>query len=136
MNDDKRLPEPYTPSILVVDDDSDVRVSFRRALEELGYLVTETWSGREALRAFTDRFFDLMILDLSMPGMDGFEVLREARKELPDLKVLVVSSFMGGSLLRASEQLGADMALYKDGGPGALVRAVCKVLSSPRGVRR
>ena len=98
----KRTPEPYAPCLLVADDDAQIRTLFRRVLQEAGYLVTEARNGREALLALSDRFFELMILDLSMPDTDGFEVLKLARTELPKLKILVISGFMRGPLLEAA----------------------------------
>jgi len=126
----KRTPAPYAPCVLVADDEAQIRTLFRRLLEETGYFVTEARNGREALRALSDQFFELMILDLSMPDMDGFEVLKLARTELPNLKVLVMSGFMHGALLEAATLCGAAAVLEKPLSPDSLLTTVCKVLGA------
>ena len=61
--------------ILIVDDDAQVRTLCRLALEESGYLVSEATNGKSALAAIEETDFDLIVLDLAMPDMDGFEFL-------------------------------------------------------------
>ena len=62
-------------TILVVDDDAQVRTLCRLTLEESGYHVTEATDGKNALAAIEENDFDLIVLDLAMPDMDGFEFL-------------------------------------------------------------
>jgi CheY-like chemotaxis protein len=126
----KRLPEPYAPAILVVDDDSQVRTLCRRVLEETGYFATEARDGRDALRAIGSTFFEAMVVDLSMPDMDGFEVLRIARAEFPRMKVIIMSGFMSGALLSAARLLGASATLDKPFNSEILLSVVCQVLSA------
>jgi CheY-like chemotaxis protein len=127
---EKRTPSPYTPSILVVDDDADTRVSFRRSLEEVGYFVSEATNGREAWKAVVDRFFDLVVLDISMPEEDGIELICSIRAELPHVKVLAVSEFLGGAFLRAVKNLGANACLHKPVEDEVFLPEVCKVLAA------
>jgi CheY-like chemotaxis protein len=117
------------PSILVVDDDPDARCSFRRTLEEAGYLVVEAANGREAWKAVVDRFFDLVVLDISMPEQDGIEVICSIRAELPHVKVLAVSEFLGGAFLQAVKHLGATACLHKPVEDEVFLPEVCKVLA-------
>jgi CheY-like chemotaxis protein len=84
--------------ILVVDDNSDHRKGFRILLENGGYSVVECNSGKEALTALQTTNFDLMTLDLSMLDVDGFDVLRTVRSKHPELKIVVVSGFLQGSM--------------------------------------
>jgi len=103
----------FRRSILVVDDDAQVRGFFSQALHKAGYSVYDASNGVEA-KAFIERIqFDVIILDLSMPEMDGFEVLKFARAELPDLKIIVASGFMHGTLLNAAKLFGAAATLDK-----------------------
>jgi len=118
------------PTILVVDDDPDARRTFRRALEDVGYLVVEAADGREAWKAVVDRFFDLVILDLSMPEEDGIELICSIRTELPHVKVLAVSEFLGGAFLPAVKHLGAASCLHKPVMEDVLLPEVCKVLAA------
>src|SRR5947209_611255 len=95
---------PVRPArILVADDDPQVRKLFARKLRSAGYSVTEAKTGDETLATLRHSRFRLVVLDLDMPGTDGFEVLKTARTEWPHLRVLVVSGFMKGALLEAAE---------------------------------
>jgi DNA-binding NarL/FixJ family response regulator len=58
---------------------------------------------------------DLMVLDLSMPEPDGFEILKAVRSNRPELRILVISGWMGGALLKDAEFLGAKSSLDKNG---------------------
>lgn len=80
--------------ILIVDDDPIAREQTQSSLEHRGYLVTPAASGEEALRLARDYPPDAVLLDLMMPGMDGFEVLERLRKDplLYDLPVIVLSA--------------------------------------------
>ena len=123
--------EPYVPSILVVDDDPQIRTLFRRILEEAGYLVIDAASGRDAHKAASEWLFELMILDLSMPHEDGFEVIRAMRTSAPDLKILVVSDFMGGRMLPVAIKLGAAATMNKAEARDRLLVQVCQLLAEP-----
>jgi CheY-like chemotaxis protein len=68
---------------------------FGQLLNEAGYSYYEASNGVEAKELILRVHFDLIIVDLAMPEMDGFEVLQFARFELPDLKIIVASGFTG-----------------------------------------
>jgi CheY-like chemotaxis protein len=126
----KRRPEPYAPSILVVDDDARDRTLVRRILEDAGYYVAEAASGREGFQFAKDRFFEVVVVDISMPDMDGFELLRAIRSELPDVKALLVSGYMAGTFLSIAEKLGAAATLDKALASENLLPAVCLLIAS------
>jgi CheY-like chemotaxis protein len=117
-------PPDFPPPILVVDDDPTVRKLFAQVLTKAGYFVYEASNGVEAKAALKTFFFNLMILDLNMPEMDGFEVLQFARIHMPSLKIIVVSGFMQGTLLKAAKQLGAAATLDKPVPVGLLLSTV------------
>jgi len=81
--------------ILLVDDDPDVRAVAAAMLREAGHTVIEAGSGGAALEHLDDEasHIDLLIADLAMPGMNGFELARAARQERPDLPILFVTGF-------------------------------------------
>jgi CheY-like chemotaxis protein len=115
--------------ILVIDDDPQTLKLFARILTRGGYEVHTVESGQECLGLLdAAEPFDLLVLDLSMPAPDGFEVLKEVRAQHPGLRTLVVSGFMGGALLTASELLGATATLNKAEAPGLLLRLVNHLL--------
>lgn len=78
--------------ILVVDDDPDIRQVLLDRMSSFGYVVETAINGREALDALRRGGFDGMLLDMRMPEIDGFEVLRRTRKTHPDLPVVVVTA--------------------------------------------
>jgi len=81
-------------NILVVDDEKDMTRLLQRTLEpELPCRVTMAFSGEMALNVLSQAPFDLVICDIKMPGMDGFELLERTKKEYPDLTVVMLSAF-------------------------------------------
>ena len=68
-------------NILVVDDEKNIRLTLRKALESVDYNITTAINGEEALEKFNSNIFDLLLLDLKMPGIDGMEVLRQVKEK-------------------------------------------------------
>lgn len=118
------------PYILLADDDRQVVDLMKLALEEGGYEVTATTLGKDVVTLVQQRLPDLLILDLNMPGMDGFDVLKILRAEFPYLRILVISGYLKGSLLDAAKFVGAFATMQKPFGPQALVAKVREVLGS------
>ena len=108
------------PRILVVDDNATNRLKMTAALRHLGYKAQAAAGGREALEALRAGSFDAVLLDIVMPEMDGFAVLRALKDDdvLRDVPVIVVSSLDDdlASVVRAIE-LGAEDFLPKDFDP-------------------
>ena len=124
---------PKTPRILVVDDDPQVLSLFGRLLEKGGYSVRLVSSGSRFLEALGEEAFDLVIMDLSMPQPDGFELLKRLKAEMPELKILAVSGYLPGSLLRAAGLLGAAFTLAKADAPRKLLESVDRLLAADPG---
>lgn len=78
--------------ILVVDDDPDIRQILLDRMSSFGYVVETAIDGREALDAIRRGGFDGVLLDLRMHGLDGMEVLRQARTHHPSLPVVMVTA--------------------------------------------
>ena len=117
-----------SPHILLVDDDRQVLKYLKKALEEGGYSVTATTSGKRALAHMEERMPDLLILDLNMPAPDGFEVLKSEHAKFPYLRILVISGYLHGALLDAAKSFGAVATLEKPVTAEALVGKVREVL--------
>ncbi|HEX9006588.1 MAG TPA: sigma-54 dependent transcriptional regulator [Bacteroidota bacterium] len=79
-------------SILVVDDDSEICTWLRKTLEYRKYEVTIAGDGATALKTLAGGAFDLVLLDIKMPGMDGLTVLQKIREGYPDLPVVMISA--------------------------------------------
>lgn len=99
-------------SVLLVDDDDGIRMSLRIALEDRGYTVMDAPDGETALARLRDETPDLVVLDLMLPGMDGFECCRQIRR-LSDLPVLIVSARGDSHDVVAGLEAGADDYLRK-----------------------
>jgi DNA-binding NtrC family response regulator len=80
-------------NILVVDDEEIVRDSLSSWLEEDGYHVEAVESGRKALERLPAKPWDLMLVDLKMPGMDGIQLMEEVRKTHPDMLVIIMTAY-------------------------------------------
>ena len=93
--------------ILTVEDDQRIRTAVRLALEEEGWDVEETASGEEALEAFTRTPADVVLIDIMLPGMDGFEVCRSIRR-LGDVPIVMVPARSDSHDLVAGLAEGAD----------------------------
>ncbi|RFP57819.1 MAG: response regulator [Limnothrix sp. CACIAM 69d] len=102
-------------SILIVDDVSDNRAVLRNLLEPVGFLITEADQGQQALGALERQLPDLIITDLSMPVMDGFELIRQIRRhqQWASLKVIVSSASVSQLDRQMSLDVGGDDFLEK-----------------------
>ncbi|MGN6487681.1 MAG: response regulator [Devosia sp.] len=104
-------------AVLIVDDSAMVRTKLRKAVESLGYAAQAASSGGEALELVNGAAFDVILLDIVMPEMDGFDVLKalKASARTRDLPVIVISALDEemGSVVKAIE-LGAEDFLPKD----------------------
>jgi DNA-binding response OmpR family regulator len=95
------------PRLLVVEDDDPIRTALRWALEDEGYDVAEAVSGEEAVAVVATAAPDLMVVDLMLGSMDGFEVIREVRRD-HDLPIIVVSARADTHDIVAALEAGAD----------------------------
>jgi len=97
----------YAPRILIVDDEPAVRTLFRRSLAEDGYRVTAVETCGQALAAARKTTFDVLVVDLNLPDIDGIEAMRNFRSDFPWIKIqtLAVSEYTAGCV--ASAVLGA-----------------------------
>lgn len=85
------LPEVPPLRILIVDDEASLRMTVRAGLEQLGYSVEEAATGLEGLNKLSVQAFDVLILDLKMPGMQGLEVMQHLSELYPQLKVIILT---------------------------------------------
>jgi CheY-like chemotaxis protein/nitrogen-specific signal transduction histidine kinase len=119
-------PSPQA-SVLIADDDADVRATFRLVLRGGGYAVDEADSGRAAMQRLSERHFDLLLTDLVMPDYNGIELIRMVRQKYPSLKVIATSGALS-EMLGVASYLGADAALPKPIRPETLLSTLAKVL--------
>ncbi|MDH4344550.1 MAG: response regulator, partial [Nitrospira sp.] len=105
------------PSVLVVDDQDQVRQLIRETLEQAGYEVEEASNGKEGVERYRAKSSDLIIMDLLMPDQDGLEAIMTLRREFPDTRVIAMtgaSDTIGVlDLLDVAKMFGARRTLHK-----------------------
>jgi DNA-binding NarL/FixJ family response regulator len=116
---------------MLVDDHTLVRAGVRKILEaHSGFsVVGEVADGRAALAALEQQPVDVLVLDLTMPGMDGFEVLRRAKVTRPGIKVLVLTMHASAEYVTRAIREGANGYLLKDSAVQDLVAAIQAVMA-------
>lgn len=118
---------PEVTTVLVVDDDSDIAELLRDYLEADGHEVLLASDGTAALDAVAGGAVDLVLLDVTMPGLSGFEVLRRIR-QTSQVPVLMLSALGGDSEKLRGLGLGADDYIVKSASPSEIVARVRAVL--------
>jgi CheY-like chemotaxis protein len=109
-----RAPLSIATKVLVLDDDESFRALARAILEPAGFNVLESASVQQCLMQLREQAVDAVVLDLVMPGRDGFEALRELKELFPEIRVVAVSGAIDSELyLTVSAHLGADASLDK-----------------------
>ena len=110
--------------ILVVDDELVVRDSLKEWLAEEGFSVDMAESGLAALDQLAQKTYQLMLLDIKMPGMDGVEVLQKAKEDFPDLGVLMMTAYATVETAVEAMKIGALDYLMKPFDPESLIPMV------------
>ncbi|OGL41652.1 MAG: Fis family transcriptional regulator [Candidatus Schekmanbacteria bacterium RIFCSPHIGHO2_02_FULL_38_11] len=99
--------------ILIVDDESTIRMSLARILEKEGYAVAQAENGKKAIELLKKEPFHLILTDLKMPEVDGFEVLKQAKSISPDSVVIVLTAYVSVESAISAMKAGAYDYLSK-----------------------
>lgn len=120
------------PLVLVIDDDAEVRDVIRECLEREGFAVAEGASAQQGIDRINQRIPDLMMVDVSMPGVDGWEMLRRVREKLDvrDLPVVIFSGKIADDELGNAPDRGAQGYLRKPFDPLKLVAQAKALISA------
>ncbi len=117
--------------LLIVEDDASALRLIEFSLQQEGYDVTTATNGLTGLKKAQNEKFDLIILDLMLPGIDGFEICNRLRKE-PDTAqtpILILSAKTHEKDVAMANEVGADAYLTKSGDPAEIVTQVQALLS-------
>jgi len=116
--------------ILVADDHAIVREGIKHIFSEIPdiNITGEASNGQEVLENIGKQDYDLLLLDIAMPGRDGLEILKEIRMQKPKLPVLILSMFPEEQYALRALKSGASGYMTKDSIPNELVKAVRKIL--------
>ena len=120
--------------VLLADDHSIVRAGLRRIVEESGEMivVAEAADGREAIQMVKKTAPDVAVIDISMPGLDGLEVIGQLQALHPELPILVLTMHEEGQYVIRAIQAGAMGYLTKQSAPEQLVKAIRKIYDGQR----
>ena len=120
--------------VLLADDHSIVRAGLRRIIEESGDMevLAEASDGREAIEQVHRERPDVAVIDISMPGLDGLEVVSQLRVHYPELPILILTMHEEGQYVVRAIEAGAMGYLTKQSAPEQLVKAIRKVHSGSR----
>ena len=122
-----------TTRILTVEDDERIRTALRLALEDEGWEVDEVASGEEALAAFNRVPADVVLVDIMLPGIDGFDICRAIRKS-SDVPIVMITARSDTHDVVAGLEAGADDYLTKPFAPkelSARIRALLRRVRAP-----
>jgi len=125
MPDIEMVSTPSRARILVVDDSSLVRLYYRDALEKAGFQVEHATNGIEAMEKVLAQAFDLLIVDVNMPRMDGFSFLRALRRsarEVATIPALIITTEAGEQDIEDARAAGANFYLVKPVSEADLLR--------------
>jgi CheY-like chemotaxis protein len=123
------MPEIPT-KLLIVDDESSIRTSMSLVLTEIGYRVWVAEDGFSALLELRKETPDILVCDLNMPGMSGFEFLTVVRRRFPHIRTIAMSGAFSGD--EAPSGIAADAFYHKGSSLGSLLQ----IMESLRGVER
>ncbi len=119
--------------VLTVDDDADIRALLVFTLEDAGFDVLEAQDGTQAVAVLQRESPDCLVLDVMMPGMDGFGVLRTRRQLglVPEARVLLLTAKTAERDFVRGWELGADEYLTKPFDPEELIATLHRLLRTP-----
>lgn len=120
--------------VLLVDDHSIVRAGLRRIIEDAGDMVVtvEAANGREALEQARETVLDVAVVDISMPGMDGLEVVARLHSDRPEIPILILTMHDEEQYVVRSIYSGAMGYITKQSAPEQLVKAIRQLQAGGR----
>ncbi len=119
-------------NILIVDDEEVVRLSHLRSLESTDCNARAAADGKEALQVMEQHPFDVVLLDLRMPGLDGMDLLKTIKQRWPDSEVVVITGFPSIESAKQAVKLGAFGYLAKPVGPDDVIKAANDAMNQKR----
>lgn len=116
--------------ILVIDDEQIVRISCERTLGGEGFEVKSASNGKEGIELLEKEQFNLVLLDLKMPDLDGIEILKMIKEKWPETKIIMITGYSTVETAVKTLKLGAFNYLEKPFTPDILLETTRDALSS------
>jgi len=120
------------PKILVVDDDENIRIVFIMNLENRGYEVDSAANGQEALDKVSRRFYNIALIDIKLPDMEGTDLLNAFNEKRPKMKKIIVTGFPTLENAMKAVNEGADGYILKPVKIETLIETIEEHLSKQR----
>lgn len=119
------------PRILCIEDDVETRILIKKSLESAGMVVDTVWNGEKGIEAAKNGFFDCVVLDLMMPGMDGFQVIDALKSQEPTsgIPLVVVTARLDDESRERALKVGADRYLVKPFNIHELVEIILRLVN-------
>lgn len=127
---------PFAAAILIVDDERSTRQALAELFNQLGYKASQAASGDEALNLLAEQAYDVVVLDLRMPGKDGVSVLAVAEEIAPDSAFIVFTAYASTDTAIAALRSGAVDYLQKPCSLHLIAEAVQKALAKQQAHKR
>jgi two-component system chemotaxis response regulator CheY len=116
-------------NVMIVDDLAFIKIVLRDILEKAGFrVVGEASNGDEAIRVYLDKRPDVVLMDITMPGMDGLTALKKIREHDPEARIIICSALGQQRLIVQAIQLGAKDFIVKPFQPQRIISALKKAL--------
>jgi PAS domain S-box-containing protein len=125
-------PEPYLTQqgrILIVDDNPEVTQTLRQMLESASHKVVAVTEGQEGIRTYQESGFDIVIADIGMPGMSGFEVSKAIKAHDPDARIILITAWGVQLDEKQVEKSGASLVIQKPFEKARILSAIEELLS-------
>ncbi len=117
------------PRILIAEDDPDVRSFLEEELTNAGFMVTAVDNGADAVVAAVEQPFDLYLLDMLMPGLDGIQTIRVLKKVTPDVPIIGLTGYVGLGYMAQAAAYGV-ICLAKPVVVADLIREINEAIAS------
>lgn len=125
--------EPTAPVVLLVEDNADAREALRALLELDGYGVEAAPDGLRALEIVRDKNPDIALIDIGLPGVDGYEVARRIRDlSVPQPRLIALTGYSQPEDRRRAQEAGFDAHLVKPVDPAELTRVLATIRTPGR----
>jgi DNA-binding NtrC family response regulator len=121
-----------TANILIVDDEEVVRLSHLRSLQSANCNAKVAEDGLKAIQAMEQQPFDVVLLDLRMPHLDGMEVLKTIKDRWPESEVVVITGYPTIESAKEAVRLGAQNYIAKPVGPDEVIKAASDAMNQKR----
>lgn len=121
--------------ILIIEDEQDIRELYAEILRDEGYEIKEVWDGEMGLAEAQSGNYDLILLDIMLPKMDGLQILRELKKSNSVSKspVVLLTNLGSDAVIKEGFALGAETYIIKsEFTPDQVIAEVKKVLAAPK----